>query len=194
MDDRYYRKVDLPRLDNKSEDLILDFVTSKKNQLVGWSFHNNLVSSTTSRDIYGFSNLRITNSEEIDFLRNILLKNKIKIDFTKLFFAIQRSKIRILPHTDPGRTVTLQYLIKGKAISKFWSMENFVPDISYHNKKLKLESEFIIEPHTWYLFNNSSIHSVDDIEDNERVQLVIVLTYRFENFQDAVLNFNNILL
>lgn len=194
MDDRFCVKVNLNKLNSQSENLILNFVKNKKNSLVGWSFVNNLVSSTTPRDIFGFSNLRITEHEEILFFKNILENNHIFLNYDKLFFAVQRSKIRVLPHTDPGRTVTLQYLIKGKAISRFWSMENFVPDISYHNKKLKLESEFMIEPHSWYLFNNSSIHSVEDIENNERVQLAIVLTYKFKNFQDAVLNFHNIIL
>lgn len=193
MDERFCVKINLPRLDDLSERMILKFVNNNDHRLIGWSFIDNKVSSTRPQDFIGFSNLRITDEVEINFFKNILESNNINFDYTNLVFAVQRSRNTVFPHTDPGRTATLQYLIKGSATTKFWSMDDFVPDISYSGKKLKLESEFKIDCHSWYLYNNSAIHSAHDIEGDERVQLAVVLTYRFKDFEDAKINFQKIL-
>lgn len=193
MDSRFCVKVDWPKLSSTSEDAILNFVDHNRDRLVGWSFLNGTIGNTASRDSLGFSNIRITDNNELDFFKSILETNNIFLNYENIIIAIQRSKRLILPHTDPNRSCTLQYLIKGKAKTRFWSMENFIPNISYHNKHLKLEAEFDIDLHSWYLYNNSAIHSAHDIDD-ERVQLAIVLHNRFKDFEEAKLNLNSILL
>lgn len=193
MDKRFCIPIELPRLNEDSENQIIDFSRENKERFIGWSFVNNYVSSLKIQSDIGFSNLRITDDKETKFFKNVLEINKIYLDYKNLVFALQKSRSIIHPHTDPGRTATLQYLIQGKAVSRFWSMENFTPDVSYRLEDLKLEAEFIIQPHTWYLFNNSAIHSVSNIED-ERMQLAIVLTYRFKDFEDAKDNINQIII
>lgn len=193
MDKRFCIPIDLPRLNDETEQEIIEFASQNNGRFIGWSFINNYVSSVGKQVNLGFSNIRIVDEKETNFFKELLEKNNIKLNYQNLLFALQKSKLVIHPHTDPGRTVTLQYLIKGKAISRFWSMKNFKPDVGYKLKDLTLESEFVIEPHTWYLYNNSAIHSAYNIE-NERIQLAVVLTYKFKDFEDAKTNFCQILI
>ncbi|NBO28135.1 MAG: hypothetical protein EBV10_02685 [Synechococcaceae bacterium WB6_1A_059] len=120
----------------------------------------------------------------------MLISDNIRIKSSGL--GIQRSLKRIPPHTDPGRNVSLLYNIKGPAVTDFYEIDNFIPNIEYNPQDLKLKASVEMKLHKWYLFNNASIHGVKNIPDFERVAFVIHFHGIFKNFEEASANLKNL--
>lgn len=173
----------IPSLDEKSHNDILNWYEINKKTFYSHYQEN-------GKTVRGFKNFdffsqRTFSSEEDAFAKNILESNNILINYDRILFLMQRGFIHVPPHTDPGRTVTLLYNIQGSAISNFYEMENFIPDIDYSLHNLTLVESITMKLKKWYLFNNSAIHSVGRINNHTRIAFGINLTERFRDFEDA---------
>jgi hypothetical protein len=87
------------------------------------------------------------------------------------------------PHKDHSRTCSMFYLYTEPNVKTSWwtKTENFeeFDDYRYGDPdKLKEAHSEIIEPHHWYVFNNSEFHSIHRISNNEinRICLIIEFT------------------
>jgi len=184
----------LPTLDNESCESILNYY---RNNLHRFNSYDNVDGKTVAVQGItraGFSSLRLSDYEEgRKFGHGLLEKNKIFLNYENLCVVLQRSYYRLVPHTDPGRNVSLIFNIIGPAITNFYEMENFVPNIDYSNTKLDLRASIEMKLRSWYLFNNAAIHAVEKIPKLLRIALVIHLGEKFDNFDTAKTNLTDIL-
>ena len=92
--------------------------------------------------------------------------------------SIQEIRKQLAPHVDYFRKVSLIYNIKGLA------------DTSFYTKGMTPDKVIRMDLHKWYLFDNSSMHSVANVEGDIRVGLVIDLSNVFNSYQEANCYFN----
>jgi len=192
--DKYITSLDLPSLKSDDEEFIINYVHENIDRFNSWVNVNNFTSRIGVNVGTGFSNLPIVDEDEQRTFIDLFERNGLFFDYEDVIIVLQRSKNNIIPHTDPGRTCTLAYLVKGEAETKFYSMENFVPNINYANAKLHTEASYVIPQRSWYLFNHSKIHGVENFQDSERIQIALNLTSKFIDYQDAVENWKRILI
>lgn len=195
MDPFYYRLDYLPSFTDEDNKELIDYANSFSDQgFISYGIHNDRVvrEPTGYNKAVGFSYLDIGKTN-FELVRRILDKNRfpIKYDTNPLYF-MQRVRWSNVAHTDPGRTVSLIYIMTGDAVSRFYSMDNFVPDINYLGENIRLEHETRFKLNTWYLFNNAAIHEVGFIQDEYRWAFNITLTDIFKDYFDAKENLSKI--
>jgi len=110
-----------------------------------------------------------------DWVRNNIMSDGI----AKVF--IMANGNRFLPHTDRDREiVAYNYIITkgGNVKNKFWKPKSeYVNHKIFHTvylpyERLEQVAEYEVDENSWYRFNPSSIHSVEDIS-NMRILLSI---------------------
>jgi len=192
--EKYCIPVDvLPSLSEESCTKIIEYSNQNISRYNSWI--NKDGKTVSQKGIYniGLSSFRLSDYDEgYEFAKSILENNNINLNYENLALALQRSKVKLVPHTDPGRNVTLLFHIMGIAQTDFYTTDNFTPGIDYTNTKLTLESSIIMNMKKWYLFNNAAIHGIRKIYD-ERLTLVINLGGKFLDFDMAKNNLKSIL-
>jgi len=193
--EKYCIPVDiLPLLSDESCAKIIEY--SKKNIHLYNSYVNLNGKTIFKQGIshIGFSSMRMTDfNEGQEFAKSILEENGIYLIYEKVALVLQRSAKKLVPHTDPGRNVSLLFNIKGLAQTDFYEMDNFIPNIDYTNTQLSLQASIQMKLKNWYLFNNSAIHGVQNIPEYERLAFVINLGDTFKDFATAKNNLKSIL-
>ncbi len=189
--------LDIPKLSEKSCQEIAEYTQTHLDRFKGY---DNIDGKTTELNVpnlyMGFSylNLNLT-KEDYSFGVYICETNNLRLDYSKnIIFMIQRSKWRIPPHTDPQRRASLLFHIKGTATTKFYTMENHIPNIDYSSVELKLAQTIKMDMREWYLFDNRTIHEVELIQDGTRLTFVLDLFDQFVDFNDARKNYKKIFL
>ena len=184
----------LPTLDDGSCESVLEYYNKNLHRFNSYDTVNGKTVAVKGITRIGFSSLRLSDYEEgRKFGHGLLEKNKIFLNYENICVVLQRSYYRLVPHTDPGRNVSLIFNIIGPAITNFYEMENFVPNIDYSNTKLYLRGSIEMNLRSWYLFNNAAIHAVEKIPKLLRIALVIHLGEKFDNFEVAKKNLTDIL-
>lgn len=122
-------------------------------------------------NLYSFPN-------KFEMLSDILGKFNIDSKYINSM-SIQEIYTSLQPHKDRLRKVSMLYNIVGLADTNFFSKDFDTPIV----KRMKL--------HTWYLFDNASVHSVTNIAGGTRLGLVIDLTSHFTDYQTAYDYFNS---
>lgn len=123
-----------------------------------------------------------------------LLKNYNLNEENAILFTIQKMVHVIPPHSDIGRLWSAYYLLQGQAQTFFYDIDPalFVREKSYHDDwdKLVLSEKVTLDLHTWYLFNNKSIHAVIN-PHADRMSLSVNLSNFFNTFDEAIENIYN---
>lgn len=130
----------------------------------------------------GFAGYKF-NSNNDKFVKSILEKNNIKLQYSEVSFVIQRIQDYNLPHIDPGRYFGILYHLTGTATTRFFDKVN---------GKLELIESHRTYANTWYIFNHSALHAVNDIENNLRVSLAIEFP-SFKSFQEGKEKFMSVI-
>lgn len=192
--EKYCIPVDiLPSLSEESCNKIIEYSNQNISRYNSWI--NKDGKTISQKGIYniGLSSFRLSDYDEgYEFAKSILENDNINLNYENLALALQRSRVKLVPHTDPGRNVTLLFHIMGISQTDFYTTDNFTPGIDYTNTKLTLESSIIMNIKKWYLFNNAAIHGIRKIYD-ERLTLVINLGGKFLDFNMAKNNLKSIL-
>lgn len=183
----------LPLLSDESCTKIIEYSNQNISRYNSWINKDGRTISQNGMYNIGLSSFRLSDYDEgFKFAKSILENNKINLNYENLALALQRSTVKLVPHTDPGRHVTLLFHIMGSAQTDFYTTDNFIPGIDYSNTKLTLEYSITMEMKRWYLFNNAAIHGIRKIYD-ERLTLVINLGGKFLDFASAKNNLRSIL-
>jgi hypothetical protein len=137
-----------------------------------------------SLDKYGFYYLYNWPTKK-EFFLDIFSGMNIDKDQIKRL-SIQKTPVAGMePHSDWKRTMSLFYLIQGRADTVFYEAENFVHGKSYHNDNNLTEIERIsMNPGSWYLFNNKTIHGVENFT-SDRFSMAFDISNLFTDFEHA---------
>lgn len=185
----------IPSLSEQSCQEIISWFRSNQRKFNSFYHEDGIVIKGTKKMVTGFASYPLMNTiEDYEFACKILHSNNINLNYKDLRFVIQRSIKSIPPHTDPGRTVSLIYNILGEAQTEFYTLKNFVPNVDYTNLPIRVDATYTMKLNHWYLFNNSSIHGVENIPAMLRLAYVINLTDKFKDFDDARKNLKSIFL
>ena len=165
----------LPTLSDESNQKILNVYKENLNNFHAYKNIDGVTTKVSYMQQIGFSGIRLDNTSQSGFntIKNILEDHGIHLCYDHIYFVLQRIFYMAPPHTDPGRYASLIYNIIGEATTKFYTMENFIPNIDYKDHILEVAETHKMKLCNWYLFNNGSIHSVHDINGYLRVSLTI---------------------
>lgn len=155
----------------------LPLLTSSDHIMLEQCFYGNIKSAkspTTKTSVY--LNLYSFLNKDIVF-DNIFKKYNFEERYIKNMSIQQIIGDEFKPHKDVARHVTAIYTLKGYATTSFYKKENsnMIEDATYN-----------MNLHEWYLFNNKEFHGVKNIDNRERISLVIDLTHIFYNFENAL--------
>lgn len=194
MNSNYCNPIDiLAPIKDKHKSLLLEIYKRNRNKFLGYANYQGYTQSSDYRIQKGFG-IFCESPEEPFFnvFDNILKTSGINLKYKKI--GLQRVLGSSVPHTDPGRSVGLLFLLKGRATTEFYDVDNFIPNKDYSKcKDLRLVETINMEFNRWYLFNHGAIHSVKNIENIERVSFYIQLSEYFTSYQDALVNLNTII-
>jgi hypothetical protein len=175
MSEKYCVPIDsIPKLSNNVHEKIFEFYQKESINFKGFqgTVDENNRPHTEMNPSVGYAGFKLIR-ESHDHMVSLLEEEQFKLDYSKVYFVIQRVINGTDPHTDPGRYGSIIYHLQGKAITNFYEMKNFRPNISYTNEKIVLEESHIMDLHRWYLFNNSAIHEVKQVQGNFRLSFSI---------------------
>jgi len=130
--------------------------------------------------------------DQIEFNKKILEPHNINYDNLK-HLTIQQSINELRPHVDIARKLTVIYVVDGSADTVFYATDNNASIGVYSKSALTEIQRFNLELHTWYAFNNSVIHSVDNCQKNARTSLTLNVSGigLFKDYIDMVNNIEN---
>lgn len=171
---------------NQADKIIIEFDKNKQfSKKVTKTTDNNLIRQEYAENSKGYYHLTEW-PDKINHLSNIFAENSInKNNLNKI--GIQCSIGELVPHTDFARTVSALCILEGTADTAFYQHKSTTSTPA----KLFLKSELIethrqrLELNTWYLFNNSAIHGVDNYQ-TRRIGLTIDLTPIFGDYFSAL--------
>jgi hypothetical protein len=176
-----------PKLTNyQSDKIIQEFDQNKQfSKKVTRATGSNLTRSDYVANSKGYYNLSDWPTK-LDFLANIFLENSVTKDNLDRI-SIQSSIGDLDPHTDFARTVTALCIIEGPADTVFYQHKNADVTLSrlFNKSELTEMHRQRFELNTWYLFNNSAIHGVDNYQ-GRRIGLTMDLTSIFGDYTTAL--------
>jgi hypothetical protein len=160
----FCKEINLPLLNAATEQRLIDCFFKH----IDLSQHPVSDSISNYRNLYSFENKE-------DFFKSIFL-DSLNPDYFQ-YMSIQRTTGKTFPaHRDVHRKVTALYTLRGSASTVFYNI---------HNGRLFEVERVQMTLGKWYLFDNSSLHGVEDIFD-DRISLVIDFTSLYTNFQEAL--------
>ena len=129
--------------------------------------------------------------EQLSFLVDIFSGYKINDAFLN-HLTIQHSIGNLAAHTDTFRTMSVIYVVAGPADTVFYQLKensHTQPARVFDKSQLVEIERHRLEINKWYLFNNSTIHAVENSSD-ARTSLTFNLTDLgiFSDFADAAQN------